>query len=122
MSRLTSIREALRAALPDDSETFVAEVLTGKQEPHATFKSFPGPPQMLVRVYVGDPSDPEAQKRLDHLLDAREEESVPDYIYRGDQTLGGLILGLNIVAASGWRIYPTKDGQVLGAEWVVQTN
>lgn len=118
MSRLTAIREALRAALPEDSEQFMAEVLTGKQDFAGNRL---GPVQMLVRVYVGSPADPEAQNRLDHLLDQDEDDSFGDFIYRGDQTLGGLVRGLLITSASGWRTYPTKDGQLLGAEWTVQT-
>ena len=118
MSRLTAIREALRAALPND---LAAEVVTGDQKQPQTFKGQLTPPLMLVRVYIGDSSDPEAQKQLDHLLDPDEDDSVADYLYRGDQTLGGLVKGIQIVSASGWRTYPTKDGQVLGAEWAVQT-
>lgn len=118
MPRLTEIREALRAALPAD---LTAEVVTGKQDAPPTFSGKLAPPQMLVRVYVGEPGDPEAQKRLDHLLDDTEDESVADFLYRGDQSLGGLVKGIRIVGASGWRTYPTKDGPVLGAEWVVQT-
>jgi putative component of toxin-antitoxin plasmid stabilization module len=122
LSRLTEIREALRDLLPDDDgETFAAEVLTGRQAEQETFKGRMGPPQMVIRVYVGDPADKEAQARLDRFLDDEEEGSVADRLYHGDQKLGGLVRGLRIVSASGWRIYPTKDGQLLGAEWVVQT-
>ena len=118
MSNLTAIREALAAALPDK---LTAEVITGDQKAPQTFRGKLSPPLMLVRVYVGDPGDSDAQKRLDHLLDASQDDSVADYLYRGDQTLGGLVKGIQIVGASGWRTYPTKDGQVLGAEWTVQT-
>lgn len=118
MSRLTEIREALRAALPAE---LTAEVITGDQKPPQTFKGQLTSPLMLVRVYLGDPADHEVQKALDHLLDPNEDDSVADYLYRGDQTLGGLVRGIKIVSASGWRTYPTKDGPVLGAEWVVVT-
>jgi hypothetical protein len=119
MSNFTAIREALLAALPDD---LTAEVITGDQKAPQTFGGKLSPPLMLVRAYVGNPSDPEAQKRLDHLLDASQDDSVADYLYRGDQTLGELVKGIQIVSATGWRTYPTKDGQVLGAEWTVQTH
>lgn len=117
MSNFTAIREALLAALPDD---LTAEVLTGPQKASETFRGGLGPPQMLIRVYVGSPGDKEAQKRLDHLLDPSEDGSISDVLYT-DQQLGGAVKGLQILGASGWRIYETKDGQVLGAEWTVQT-
>lgn len=120
MSRLTEIREALRDLLPEASDDFSAEVLTGTQKAPEVFKGRLAAPEMIVRVYVGAPDDEEAQKRLDHLLDPDEDGSISDLLYRG-QKLGGLVKGLLIVGVSGWRIYQTKDGQVLGAEWSVQT-
>jgi hypothetical protein len=117
MPNFTAIREALAAALPDD---LTAEVLTGPQKASETFRGGLGPPQMLVRVYVGSPGDKAAQERLDHLLDQSEDGSVADALYT-DQKLGGAVKGLQILGSSGWRIYETKDGQVLGAEWTVQT-
>lgn len=119
MSKLTRIREALVAALPDDLE---AEALTGPQEAAPTFRSGLGPARMLLRVYVGDPGDEAAQKRLDQLLDPEEGGSIPELLYGSDQTLGGLVRGLQITGASGWRMYQRPDGTVrLGAEWTIAT-
>lgn len=118
MSQITAIRAALLAALPDG---LTAEVATGPQEAAQSFGGGLGPPRMLVRVYVGAPGDEDAQKRLDLLLDPDEDGSIADALY-GDQTLGGCVQGLQIVSASGWRVYETKDGPVLGAEWTVSTS
>lgn len=117
MSRFTEIRSALAAALPDDLDTLV---LTGPQEAAKAFGGALGPPRMLVRVHVGNPADPDAQNHLDRLLDPEDDESVPAALL-ADQTLGGLVRGLQIVGASGWRIWQSQNGDVLGAEWTVQT-
>lgn len=121
MSSFTEMREALRSALPDD---VVGEVATGPQEsePARTFKapSKMAPPRMLVRVYVGAPGDPDAQRRLDELLDPGAAGCVPDRLLESER-VAEVIGPIQIVSASGWRIYDTKDGQVLGAEWSVAT-
>ena len=124
MAKLTRIREALVAALPDDLD---AEALTGPQEAAPTFGGGLGPARMVLRVYVGAPDDAAAQKLLDQLLDPEENGSVPTFLYGtkdepADQTLGGLVKGLQIVGSSGWRIYRAGDGSArLGAEWTIQT-
>lgn len=117
MSRITEIRSALLAALKLPKGA-TAEVLTGPQEAAKTFGGALGPARMLIRVYVGSPSDQDAQETLDALLDPAEDCSISDLLYT-DPTLGGLIKGLQILGSSGWRIYETKDGPVLGAELTV---
>jgi hypothetical protein len=118
MPSFTEMREALRSAMPDD---VVGEVATGPQEASKTFGGTVGPPRMLVRAYVGAPGDPAAQKRLDELLDPDAEGCVPDCLL-GSEEVGAVCGRIQIVSASGWRIYETKDGPVLGAEWTVQTS
>lgn len=121
MASFTEMREALQSALPDD---VVGEVATGPQEAEAvrTFKEQyrMAPPRMLVRVYVGAPGDPAAQKRLDELLDPNAEGCVPDRLLESER-VAEVVGPIEIVSATGWRIYDTKDGPVLGAEWTVAT-
>lgn len=119
MSKLTRIREALAAAMPDDLQV---EVATGRQEATPASRGGLGPAQMILRVYTGAPEDPEAQRRLDALLDPEEPTSVTELFYGGDQTLGGLIEGLHVLGASGWRVYQAQNRPpLLGAEWTIQT-
>jgi hypothetical protein len=115
MSRTTDVRSALLAALPDDLN---AEVATGPSEAAKTFGGALGPARMLLRVYVGPPGEEAAQRKLDDLLDPAEDGSISDLLYT-DSTLGGLIKNLQILSTSGWRIYETKDGPVLGAEFSI---
>lgn len=110
---LTEIREAMAAPLLHLPGTMKVAVGESKE----------GDPLecMIVGVVVGplnDPSNTDPAGTLDELLEDEGERSVKALL-EADHTLGGAVAELFVAGHSGYRVYPTPNGPVLGAEWTV---
>lgn len=74
---------------------------------------------MIVQGFAGGATDKGAQILLDEWISAVGAKSVKAAL-ESDITLGGLIPGLNVQNASGYRIYQLENrAAALGCEWQV---
>lgn len=119
MARISEIRKAIQAALPEDVRPH-SEVATGKPNYSQAMGSGLDAVALTVRVAVGPPDSEEVQDRLDDLLEPTGLAAAIE----ADRSLGGLVADVRVKGASGWRTWEhrSKEGAepVLGAEWQVE--
>lgn len=121
MARISEIRAAIHAALPE-GDNHTIEVATGplpNQPKLATGMGGGLIRQFIVHAVTGPPDDPASGDLLDELLEPEGDLSVQAAL-EADTTLGGLVHHLELLAASGWRQYPTPEGPRLGAELTIE--
>lgn len=111
MATTREIRHALAERLADIG----AVVHTGDY--HARKPGEPFDTRAFIVQIVLGPDSEEARDQLDELLDPTGLKA----LLEADDTLGGLVADLEVVRASGHRLYQTDDGLRLGAEWTVHT-
>lgn len=117
MPKLTEIRHALTKALPDDVK---GEVIVGPTKGPRTFGRGEEAQLMIIRIYVGSPTDAVAQERLDQLLEHEDPQSLCEALH-SDEDLGDVVESLTITGTSGWRTFQAKDSPpLLGAEWTLE--
>lgn len=74
---------------------------------------------VLVRAFVSTGLSEGTQQKLDRLLASSGATSMKAAI-ESDPTLGGACDDLRVTDCSGYVVYPTATGNVLGAEWTIQ--
>jgi len=108
VSTLTEIRRAVASQLSE--LPCAVKVALGE----ANYDNDPAK-RLIVGVTVGPPS-PEAEELLDILLEPDGEHSVRATL-EANVSLGGVVAEVYVIGHSGYRIYPSPDGPVLGAEF-----
>ncbi len=74
---------------------------------------------IVVQAFAGTPSERTAQELLDAWLSPTGAQSVKTAL-ESDETLGGIIIGLQVARASGYRIYNLPNrAETLGCEFFV---
>lgn len=71
-----------------------------------------------VRVRVGLDGETTCE-RLDLLLDPEGDQSIKQRL-EADRSLGGLVSAVQVIKASGYQLFPSPEGDVLGATFTVQ--
>jgi hypothetical protein len=117
VSRLTHIRGALKELLKDFGKVEWS-VVTGATE----FGEGPTPDRQVFSIFgIVGPRCDGTELILDNLLDSSGSASVKAALER-DRHLGGLVMDLRVVKASGAMQFPRpgKKEPDVGAEWKVE--
>lgn len=123
MSKLTTVRRALLAAVTPAVEAVLgrAEVVTGPSKADPRNRQALGPVSMVIRAYVGEPSQL-TEEALDLLLDPEGGEGSLIGALFADQDLGDVVASLRVVGSAGARTWKTDSGPVLGTELTVEVD
>lgn len=108
MSSLTEIRKIAASVL--EGVPGNVKVAIGESEDAASTR------RLIVGVTLGPPSE-ETEAILDVLLESDEAPGSVRALLAADRTLGHTVSDTYIVGDSGYRLYPSPDGPVLGAEF-----
>lgn len=121
MPKLTTVRRALLAAVKPavDGVLAVAEVVTGPSKADPRDRQRLGAVSMVIRAYVGQPSQT-SEEALDLLLDPEGGEGSLIGALLADEDLGDVVASLRIVGSAGARTWKTDSGPVLGTELTVE--
>lgn len=74
---------------------------------------------MLIQAFVSLTSDIGSQKKLDQWLDPTGPNSLKTAA-ESDPTLGGIVGGLHVTEATGYRTAQGANGPILVCEWTVE--
>lgn len=72
----------------------------------------------VVQAFAGLTTDRGAQISVDEMLEPSGSNSIKAAV-ESDKTLGGIVSDVRVVSATGYRVYPSDGGAVLGCEWTV---